>query len=92
MADLRLFGVAYLGVLLSAGCGPSEMDELCAPEEAPLCIAERAPGECSDTAQPAVCEGGVWSCPAGTLEESECTCAGPPPELGCTCTAQGWSC
>jgi hypothetical protein len=48
---------------------------------------------CEDAAYPATCTNGAWVCPDGTYHvNAQCTCRGPIPGMGCTCTASGWSC
>jgi hypothetical protein len=82
--------VAMTSMFAATACGGGA--GRCPETAAPTCINDRGNGECSDTTEPAICSNAQWSCPAGTLEESTCVCLGPPPAVGCSCTATGWSC
>ena len=90
--------VALTSVFAATACGGEASDAnrnlngSCSETAAPTCLDDLGSGVCSDVARPATCNSGQWSCPAGTLEQSNCVCLGPPPTVGCSCTSTGWSC
>lgn len=94
--------VSLFLVLVSAGCaeshGAGDVDGgaiacTAGAGSAPFaCVIGYGP-VCSDVLYPAECVGDVWTCPSGTIRESDagCRCHGGAPP-GCVCGESGWDC
>jgi hypothetical protein len=62
------------GAVDGGGAGSSADGGGCAGNAGLVCFVGPP---CGDAALPAICAAGQWTCPAGTVESSRCTCFGP---------------
>jgi hypothetical protein len=82
-------GASGPGGATGGGCGGDDAAGM-------YCVTAMSPNDaggisCGDVAVLATCSAGAWTCPAGTMSLSRCTCSTAAP-TGCSCTASGWIC
>ena len=74
---MRWLGIICLVIAILAGCGGAVTSSCGIP--VPNCVITNGPAEggftpCTDVAKPPVCQGGVWTCPTGTVPMEQCAC------------------
>ena len=68
---------ACLVIAVLAGCGGADTSSCGIP--VPNCVITNGPAEegfsaCTDVAKSPSCQGGTWTCPAGTVPMEQCAC------------------
>lgn len=76
---MRCFGIICLALTMGAGCSGDGGDLRACDLPIPTCVVANGPAEggftpCSDVAEAAVCLGGPWGCPTGTVPMEQCAC------------------
>ena len=75
----RFLGCACLLIAVLAGCSGGGGDLRACGVPIPTCVttdgvAGDGSASCTDVAEAAVCLGGAWGCPAGTVPMEQCAC------------------
>ncbi len=88
--------LALLGIVAGCSTSTSATEASACASPATLDCYHAPDGLCGDALAPAVCTGGAWTCPAGTIRGSACRCFigfnGNDASGTCTCGASGWVC
>lgn len=76
---MRRLGIICLALTTLAGCSGGGADLRACGLPIPTCVVANGPAEggftpCSDVVEAAVCQGGPWTCPAGSVPMEQCAC------------------
>ena len=74
---LRFLGCVWLVIAVLTGCGGADTSSCGIP--VPNCVVTNGVAggglaSCSDVAKSPSCQGGAWTCPAGTVPMEQCAC------------------